>query len=990
MSTRRRSAVAVAVAVAAAALSFAAAGKADPMPAMTPATGPTTAPAAAAAAAVEPIRFTTDTLANGLRVIYAPLPNAPVVQVRVLYHVGSRDERPDHQGFAHMFEHMMFRGSRHVPPQEHMKLIDTVGGICNAFTSFDQTVYHDTVPAEDLGLALYLEADRMASFKVTDEIYAIERKVVAEEWRNAQNRPYGNLGVELFKTVFPGSSYSWTPIGNMQHLLHAPSADLQEFFNTYYVPNNAVLVVAGDVDVGKARKLVDDYFAWIPRGGDVPHPHAADSPPQTAPRTATIPDPLAQLTNVVLAYKTPAYRSDEKYALDVLGAILGGGASSRIDRALVDTRLCVQAGAGSDTLEYAGLFELTGTCLPGTDPAVVERILAGQAAAVVAAPVTDAELAKAKTAARVGTIRGRQTCDEIAGQVGDEALWADDPTRVNTDLAKLDAVTAADVQAVAAKYLRPEQMTTVVVEPDPTGVKGRRQASAAADEMKKGAAVAPSTREVDPRAVTFPAGYPEHPPLPPADVTVHFDHGRETTVNGVRLVVLTDHRLPLVDWTLCMRRGSDSEPKGKEGLAGMTATMLRHGAGKLTYRQLGDELDAHGISLSVSPAGDNTRLSGGCTTDEVDRGFARARDLLRSPTFPPAEFAKVKARTAAGIVQALASPATAAGRAMDLLLYGDTPMGRSAMPATVAAVTLDDVKAFYDTYYRPDGAVLVVSGDVTFDRAVDLAKGLTDGWQPRPMPEVSYDLPPVATAPAVPPTTGPTTGPAAGPKVLLVDNPDTRDGAAAIVRMGVRAYDIHAAPDKYAGSLANTLLSSGIESRLMEYVRAQKGYVYGITGSFAPGRHDGAFEVNAPTRPPVAGDCVSATYKVLDDLKNPAGDNPLTDDQLADAKRRVTGLQVMSMQTVDQQAGMRLDGILNGYPVDYYDTYAGHVNAVTVQQVRDVMDKYVRDAAMQIVVVAPATVVKGQLEKIGPVTVEPMPLARTANPAANEMVKPAK
>jgi len=267
-------------------------------------------PAATSAPSVQNIDFSAETLPNGLRVIYAPLHQAPVVQVRVLYHVGSRDERPDHQGFAHMFEHMMFRGSKHVPPEEHMRLVDEVGGICNAFTSFDQTVYHDTVPSEDLEMCLYLEADRMSSFKVTDQIYQIERKVVAQEWMLQQNRAFGNLWTDLYKNVFTANSYQWTPIGNMQQLLAAPAADLQEFFNTYYVPNNAVLVIAGDVDVPAAKKMVQKYFGWIPEGGAVPHPNSAE-PPQTQSRAVTSPDRLARLTAVIRAYHIPAYKSDD-------------------------------------------------------------------------------------------------------------------------------------------------------------------------------------------------------------------------------------------------------------------------------------------------------------------------------------------------------------------------------------------------------------------------------------------------------------------------------------------------------------------------------------------------------------------------------------------------------------------------------------------------------------------------------------------------------
>src|SRR6476620_3586774 len=195
------------------------------------------------------IPFTREVLDNGLTVLYIPLHTAPVVHLRVFYHVGSRDERPDRQGFAHMFEHMMFRGSAHVAPEEHMKRVGQVGGISNAFTSFDETVYVNTVPAEWLDMVLWLEADRMSSFKVSDEIFQTERKVVAEEWRMRYNQPYGNLFELFLKNAYKEHPYQWTPIGNMYQLKAARSNELQDFFNTYYVPDNATLIIAGDFDV---------------------------------------------------------------------------------------------------------------------------------------------------------------------------------------------------------------------------------------------------------------------------------------------------------------------------------------------------------------------------------------------------------------------------------------------------------------------------------------------------------------------------------------------------------------------------------------------------------------------------------------------------------------------------------------------------------------------------------------------------------------------
>ncbi len=215
------------------------------------------------------IAWETEKLANGLTVIYAPMPSSPVTDVRVMYHVGSRDERPDQQGFAHMFEHMMFRGSEHVKPQEHMKLVSLVGGYCNANTGFDKTQYFETLPSTDTDLALWLEADRMSSFKVSPQIFHTEQLVVAEEWRMRQNQPYGTMFEELCDEIFKVHSYQWTPIGNMKQLQMSATAELQAFFNKYYVPSNAVLIITGNTDVAGLKASVHHYFSWIPAGTPV-------------------------------------------------------------------------------------------------------------------------------------------------------------------------------------------------------------------------------------------------------------------------------------------------------------------------------------------------------------------------------------------------------------------------------------------------------------------------------------------------------------------------------------------------------------------------------------------------------------------------------------------------------------------------------------------------------------------------------------------------
>ncbi|MEO6435678.1 MAG: pitrilysin family protein, partial [Tepidisphaeraceae bacterium] len=499
------------------------------------------------------IEFVEETLDNGLHVIYAPLRQAPVVHVRVLYHVGSRDEQPDRQGFAHMFEHMMFRGSGHVAPEEHMKRIGQVGGNSNAYTSFDETVYVNTVPAQYLDMALWLEADRMASFKVSDEIFHTERKVVAEEWRMSRNRPYGNLFELFLKNAFAVHPYRWTPIGDMDHLRAGTSSELQDFFNTYYLPNNATLVVAGDFKVDEAKAAVRKYYGWIPRGPAPPRDQIKAEPEHTRSITIEV-DEAVPLTAILVGYHIPPYRSDDHYAMAALDTILGSGDSSRLSRLLVnsDKPLCVAAQSTHWQAEDQGMFGVGGTVMTGKDAEQVRTMLVDAVAEVVKNGVTEDELAKAKTIVKVGLIKGRETAEALASQLGQEAVFGHDANRVNAALAKVEALTPADVQKTAAKYLLPERSTTLVMKPSLMAAMKNQQATTQAAALKN----AP----VKPRAVEFPTSYPTTAPSADPRKNPEFAKGTESEINGVKVIVMPDPRLPLVNWSLSMRRGSQSDP----------------------------------------------------------------------------------------------------------------------------------------------------------------------------------------------------------------------------------------------------------------------------------------------------------------------------------------------------------------------------------------------------------------------------------------------
>jgi zinc protease len=416
--------------------------------------------------------------------------------------------------------------------------------------------------------------------------------------------------------------------------------------------------------------------------------------------------------------------------------------------------------------------------------------------------------------------------------------------------------------------------------------------------------------------------------------------------------VMNDSRLPTVHWSLTLRQGSHSDPAGQEGLASLSDAMLSRGAANLSYAELSKDLDSRGITINITDGGDYTRLEGSCTTDQLDHALVRTRQILLQPTFSADEFAKLKEQTINGLLQTQESPTTVAMQELSTALYGTGPLGRHATPASVGAITVDQVKDCYARLYQPGAAIFVFSGDVTIDHGKELATALLDGWKMgTPIPLADYAL-----------------GAATAAQVILVDRPE---GAQATVRMGVRAYDIRD-EEKFAGSVAGQILSSGIDSRLGQYVRAEKGLAYAVQGLFQPNRHTGMFIAATDTDVKLAPDAITAMMKVLNDMC--AAD--VTPAELADAQRRTAGSMVMGMQTIGQQAGYRVDGILNDYPIDYYDKYAGKIAGVTTAQVRDVMSKYVKTGQFVIVVVGPAAKLKGPLAQFGKVEVIPMPAKR--------------
>ncbi len=412
------------------------------------------------------VQFTDTKLDNGLRVIISEDHTAPVVSVAVTYNTGSRDERKGRTGFAHLFEHMMFKGSEHVGPGEHFTLIFDNGGNMNGTTNQERTLYFETLPANQLDLALFLEADRMASLDITQENLDNQRNAVQEERRlGVDNQPYGKTFETIDELAYENFAYEHSVIGSMADLSAATVDDVKGFFKTYYAPNNAVLSIVGDFKSADCLQRVRKYFGRIPSQA-APPPVNETEPPQTAERRQTLDDALAKLPRLDIVYHVPPALSPDDDALTVLSSVLGSGRSSRFYESIVrQQQLASNVFASGTSNRGPGLFRVGAMPLAGKSVAEVERAIYAEIEKVKAGPIADFEMDKARNNWKRNMVSSVSNSLSRAMALGRYALFWNDPNLINTYADRIVAVKPADVQRVAAKYLVPANRTVVITVP---------------------------------------------------------------------------------------------------------------------------------------------------------------------------------------------------------------------------------------------------------------------------------------------------------------------------------------------------------------------------------------------------------------------------------------------------------------------------------------------------------------------------------------------
>jgi zinc protease len=874
--------------------------------AQTPA--PTTKPAAAIV--VPPFQYQERTLANGLRLVTSVDHSVPLVNIQVFYGVGSKDDPPGRSGFAHLFEHMMFKATRDMPAEYMDRLTEDVGGLNNASTWDDFTNYFDVVPSNHLERLLWAESERMSSLMVDDANFKSERQVVEEELRQrVLADPYGRFqALAIPENSFTVHPYKRPGIGSIADLEAATIGDVRAFHATYYRPDNAMLIVVGDFDPKALDALVDKYFGGI-KSPPEPFPRVtAKEPPRSGPKTVTTYGPNVPLPALAITWLGPAASNPDQAALTVLDAILTGGDSARLNQSLIYRQQIAQSVFSSaDARQQPGLFYVGAIMADGKTVQQGEQALLAEVAKLRDTPVDAAELDKAKTVLIAQNLRQREPVYGRGFAFGYAHYVEGSVAKVNDDLKEIQAVTAADVQRVARKYLPNDTRVTI----NYLSEKERPAAPAAQPSPSQPSApvAAPSLPSITPPQQ--PAESPTPPP-PGPPVTPRLPIASERTLaNGLRVIVARDGTLPLVTAQLTIRGGGAADPAGKAGLADFTASLLSQGAGSRTAEEVARDIEALGGHIDANAGWDGTRIDLQALTAKLPQSMAIFADVARRPTFAEAELERLRARTLDSLEVALQQPGELARFAAADAVFAGTPYGHvlNGTPASIKRFARADVTAFHQAWYRPDNAVLVLTGDITPDQGFALAQQAFGDWQKpsTPLPRVQV------------------TAPQTKPRVIVIDLPGTGQAAVDLYLPAVARDD----PRYYQVMVANAVLGGGYSARLNEEVRVKRGLSYGANAVLDARSGVGPIAALAQTKNESAVEVADLMLQQMASLRS----EPPKADELAARKATLTGSFGRSVASNNGLASYLSSLALHGVDLNEINRYAPNVEAVSAQQV---------------------------------------------------------
>ncbi len=858
------------------------------------------APAVAAAVdiPIPDIKYTQFVLSNGLTVLVHEDHKTPVVAVNSWYHVGSKNEKLGKTGFAHLFEHLMFSGSENFN-YTYINAMEKIGATnLNGTTENDRTNYFENVPTSMLDYVLFAESDRMGHLLgvLDQKKLDLQRGVVQNEKRQDENQPYGVTEELIAENTYPvGHPYSWTVIGSMKDLDAASLSDVQEWFKTYYGPNNVTLVLAGDITPEVARQKVEKYYGEIPAG-----PPIAKQEAWVAKHTGThrgwVQDrvPQARLYRI---WNVPEFGSPEEAQLDLAAQVLGIGKTSRLYKRLVyKDQIATSATASNDTNEIGGQFDFTLTANPGGDLKKVEKEADEELQNFLKNGPTEMDLQLAKT-----QILGRyvRIVERIGGFGGKSDLLArcqtytGNPGCYKDYLKWVKAATPASVKKAANEWLSDGDYV-LEVQPYPTDLK--------------------TEAKID-RSKEPPMGAPESLNLPALQ--------KSQLANGLKIVLAERHTAPVVNFTLLVDSGYAADPAAAPGTASFEQRMLEEGTPTRDSLKIGEEFESLSANFNAGANLDWASVNLNTLKSTMDRSLDIYADLILHPAFPQKEFDRLQKERIAAIKREKVTPQAMALRVVPALLYGKghpyaVPFTGTGTEASVSKMTRDDLAKFHDTWFKPNNATLLIVGDTTLAEIKPELERLLASWKPGEVPKKS--TPQVAEP--------------AKDVVYLVDRP----GSGQSVIFGAQLAPPRNDPDEISLRLVNDIFGGNFSSRINMNLREDKHWSYGVFSALPSARGQ---------RPYISISAVQtdktkeSLVELVKEYKDIVGAKPITAEELKDEQSNATLALPGTFETVQQLGGAYGTILQYGLPEDYFNTFTQKAMALTPESANEIAKKYI-------------------------------------------------
>ena len=875
------------------AVMFAALAGAQTKPAQKAAVAP-----AAVSIPIPDISYTKFVLNNGLTVLVHEDHKSPIVAVNTWYHVGSKNEKPGKTGFAHLFEHLMFSGSDNFN-HTYINAMERIGATTlNGTTNNDRTNYFENVPVSMLDYVLFAESDRMGHLLgvLDQKKLDLQRGVVQNEKRQDENEPYGVTRQILVENTYPvGHPYSWTVIGSMKDLDAASMSDVQEWFKTYYGPNNVTLVLAGDITPQQAREKVEKYYGDIPAG-----PPIAKQETWVAKRTGThrgwVQDrvPQARLYRV---WNVPEYASPERALLDLVAQVLGRGKTSRLYKRLVyKDQIATSATASDDTNEIGGQFDFTLTAKPDADLSKVEKAADEELQSFLKNGPTASELALAKMqifgnyariGERIGGFGGKSDllarCQTLAGN----------PDCYKDYLKEVRAATPATVKKAANDWLSDGDYV-LEVHPYPNF----KTVAAKVDRSKE--------------------------PMPGSAPSVQLPPMQKATLsNGLKVVLAERHGAPVVNFTLMVDSGYSADPPDGQGTASFEQRMLEEGTPARDSLKIGEELEGLSANFTATANVDSALVSLNALKETMDRSLAIYADLILHPAFPQKEFERIQKERLAAIQREKVTPLSMGFRVVPVLLYGKghpyaMPFTGTGTSASVAKMTREDLAKFHETWFKPNNATLLIVGDVTLAEMKPKLEKLFASWKPGDVPKK-----------VLPQVEQPQKN-----VIYLIDRPGSGQSVIFAGQLAPPRNDSESIPLE----LVNDVFGGMFSSRINMNLREDKHWSYGVRSLIPSARGQRPYLSFSPVQTDKTKESLEELVKEYDNL---VGGKPISAEELKDAQNNDTLSMAGNFETVQQLATAYSNILQFNLPEDYYNTFTEKAMAVTPESANEVAKRLV-------------------------------------------------